>query len=107
MMQRMLLVGFLITTVPQSSALAHHPLVALSAFGTATIEGVFSPGEWTGAARVSFLANLPAVEGGGTTPAVLYVMNDGTHLYMAVTIARSTLGPANSLAFSFDNDHDG
>jgi hypothetical protein len=59
-------------------------------------------GEWDGAARLDFLANLP---GGGTTPATLLVMNDATNLYLAARVARDRLDNGD-LRFEFDNDHD-
>lgn len=87
---------------------AHHPGVVLTGFGTATVDGVMTTGEWDSASRVDFLANLPASEGGGTTPVSLYVMNDETHLYLAARFMRTSLGlDTTSLFFEFDNNHDG
>ena len=86
---------------------AHHPGVVLTGFGTATVDGVMTPGEWDSASRVDFLANLPASEGGGTTPVSLYVMNDETHLYLAVRLKRTSLGLGASAFFEFDDDHNG
>ncbi len=79
---------------------------ALSGIGSATIDGILSAGEWDHAGSVDFLANLPSGEGGGTTPATLFVMNDATNLYLAVRAVRSTLGQS-SAGFVFENDHDG
>ncbi len=81
--------------------------VGLSAYGTATIDGRMGPGEWDKAARVDFQAYLPSNDGGGTTPATLYVMNDKTDLYVAVKIARSSFGGATNPVLEFDNDNDG
>ncbi len=83
------------------------PGVELSAYGTATIDGRMGPGEWDKAARVDFQANLPVNDGGGTTPATLYVMNDNSNLYLALKIARSSFGGATNPVFEFDNDNDG
>jgi hypothetical protein len=80
--------------------------VVRAGFGTPTIDGVFSAGEWAGAATVSFAANLPAAEGGGTTPATLYFLNDGTNLYVALKAARARLD-ITALVLSFDNEHTG
>ncbi len=78
-----------------------------SGYGTATIDGVMSPGEWVNAARIDFQANVPSYDGGGTTPATLYIMNDGTNLYFAVKIARSSFGGATNPVLEFDNNNDG
>ena len=56
--------------------------------------------------------NIPQVEGGGTTPATLFVMNDATNLYLGVRVARSQLNTGtigfglDQVVFEFDNDHD-
>jgi len=78
--------------------------LTLSGFGTATLDGVISPGEWDAAGSVSLLVNLP---GGGTAPATLFVMNDATSLYLALRFARNAVDLADSLAFEFDNNDDG
>jgi hypothetical protein len=77
----------------------------LSAFGTATIDGAISPGEWDKAAKIDFLANVPPSSGGGTTPATLYVMNDNLNLYLAVKMAQASYG--NSTQFNADFDTNG
>lgn len=84
------------------AAQAHDPSLRLRGFGTATVDGVRAPGEWEGAAKWDFTANLPL---NGTRPATLYGMNDGSNLYLAVEVTRSDLG-SSSVTFSFDNDHD-
>jgi hypothetical protein len=81
------------------------PDVTLTGSGTATIDGVLSPGEWDGAGSAAFPATLPAEEGGGTTPSILYVMNDAANLYLAVVVRR--VGAVTNPAFEFDNAHDG
>ena len=83
---------------------AHAPGVSLSGFGTATIDGVISAGEWDGAGSADFLVNIPE---GGTTPGTLLVMNDADNLYLAVRFARSFVDPDSQLSFEFDNDNDG
>jgi len=77
--------------------------VGLVGLGTATIDGILSPGEWDAAGQMSFLVNTPE---GGTTPATLFVMNDQTNLYLAVRFARSALDAGNSLSFEFDGNSD-
>jgi hypothetical protein len=76
-------------------------------FGTATLDGILSPGEWDNAVKIDFLANVPSSDGGGTTPATLYIMNDGLNLYLAVKIARSSFGSATQFISDFDNNDDG
>lgn len=88
-------------TVP--AARAHNPALQLRAFGTAVVDGVAAPGEWDGAAKWDFAANLPP---SGTAPATLYAMNNGANVYLAVKVARPDLGSSSSLHFWFDNDHD-
>jgi hypothetical protein len=83
----------------------------LGAFGTAIVDGVLSSGEWDGAASKTFDVNLPAHDGGGTTPATIYVMNDAVNLYIAFRVERSaggsgTFGLATNPALFFDADHD-
>jgi hypothetical protein len=88
-----------------------HPLVSyslnFSGFGTATMDGVINPGEWDNAAMVDFQAAVPTDEGGGTTPATLYVMNDGLNMYFALKIARSSFGPKTDITIDFDSDSSG
>ena len=82
----------------------------LSGSGSATIDGVLSPGEWDGAGEFNFAASVLPSEGGGTNPATLFIMNDTINLYLAVKVVRSTLRPlfgGHSVGFEFDNDHDG
>jgi hypothetical protein len=85
--------------------------MVFQAFGTATIDGQLDPGEWDSAARVDFLANVPLVDGGGTTPATLFVMNDSANLYLGVKVLRTQLNTGDvgfgldQVVFEFDNDH--
>jgi hypothetical protein len=87
------------------------PLVSygfnLSGFGSATIDGTMSTGEWDNAAKVDFQANVPSSDGGGTTPATLYIMNDGLNLYLAVKITRSSYGFLTYFVDDFDNKNVG
>jgi hypothetical protein len=80
----------------------NHPSVTGS--GTATIDGVFNASEWANAGTLTFAANLPE---GGTTQATLYAMNNRSNLFLAVRFARPSLDFANSVFFTFDNNHDG
>jgi hypothetical protein len=84
----LLLLDWVAITEP---AYSHHPGILLTGFGTAKVDGLMIIGEWDGASKIEFLANVPANDGGGTTPATLYVMNDDTTLYLAVKITRSSL----------------
>jgi hypothetical protein len=89
-----------------SPAGAHPPGPTLSGYGTPVIDGVLGPGEWDAAARHAFPAAVPTNDGGGTTPATLFVMNDGLNLYVAIEVLRSG-PPRGSFVMEFDNDHDG
>jgi hypothetical protein len=93
---------FVVTLLASTPAAAHAPGVSLSAFGTATIDGILAPGEWDHAATLDFVVSLPD---GGTTPGRIYAMNDATQLYLAVRIT-GRVG-RSSAVFEFDNDHDG
>jgi len=72
-------------------------------WGTATVDGSFDAGEWVCARSEPFVANLS----GGSTPAVVYWMNDGTRLYFAVRVQQTSLDKVNNVRFDFDNDADG
>jgi hypothetical protein len=78
-----------------------------STYGTATINGTMDPGEWDNAAKIDFQANVPPSDGGGTTPATLYVMNDGLNLYLAVKITRPSFGYYTYVIVYFDNKNVG
>jgi hypothetical protein len=84
---------------------AQDPVPSYGGSGTATLDGVFSPGEWDGADSITFDANLPQADGGGTTPAELLIMNDGNTLYFGVRVARSSYGGATNPTFEFDNNN--
>lgn len=87
------------------------PLVSygntLSAFGTATINGVMSTGEWDKAAKIDFLVNVPPGAGGGTVPATLFVMNDEKNIYLALKFAQSSFGKSTQFNADFDNNNNG
>lgn len=97
----LMLVGSMLTALPTK---AHAPGVVLYGRGTATIDGVISPGEWNNAGNINFTVNTPH---GGTTPGTLSVMNDGNNLYFAVQFARATNDLWSYVAFYFDNDNSG
>ncbi len=78
--------------------------LSLSGKGSATIDGVMSPGEWDNAGKFDFLASTPS---GGTTPATLYVMNDGLNLYVALKVAQSSYGSKTVFNIDFDNNNNG
>lgn len=69
-------------------------------FGSAVVNGAFGPGEWACAHAQPFTANVS----GGSTPATLFWMNDGTTLYLAVRVRRSAADRVNTLQFNFDNN---
>jgi hypothetical protein len=92
---------------------AHAPGVVLSGVGAATIDGQLAPGEWNSAGKIDFLVNLPLSDGGGTTTGTLFVMNDGSNLYLGVKVLRAQLNTGDigfgldQVAFEFDNNHNG
>jgi len=75
-----------------------------SGVGTPTIDGVLSSGEWDNAGTLDFDAN---VFGGGTTPARIFVLDDGNNLYVAIRVDRTALDAFNFAGIVFDNDHGG
>ena len=84
-----------------------HTGLTLTGKGSAQIDGILTPGEWDAAGSVHFSANVPLNDGGGTTPAALFVMNDETNLFFALQIARTSFQGVVGLTIEFDNDHDG
>jgi hypothetical protein len=52
-------------------------------FGTAVVDGVLEPEEWSSAGRIDLQVN---VFGGATAPARIYIMNDGVNLYYALEL---------------------
>jgi hypothetical protein len=75
-----------------------------SGAGTAVMDGVMSAGEWDHATRFDIAVNVP----GGTTPGKLYVMNDTTNLYLALTFSRTPpAGEHTNLIVVFDDDASG
>jgi len=105
------LLGFLTCVLIAVAAYPHaeaHSGVSLSGYGTATTDGVIGAGEWAGAGKVNF---GPFTADGQTITGTLYIMNDGTNLYIAVSIGGDDdLGGAGGLdgfRIMFDNDHGG
>src|SRR4051794_40417304 len=84
-------------------ASGHAPGLSLAGRGTATIDGVFRPGEWEPAATYGFGAHFP---GSADLPSVLYVMNDASNLYLGVRVTQPQLG-FSSVSFAFDGSHNG
>ena len=97
-----LVLAAVVLVLASGGAVAHPGGVTLSGRGTATVDGVVSPGEWAEAGALPFLANMPE---GGTVPATLRMMNDGVDLYVSLTVGR--VGGDQTIALAFDNDHDG
>jgi hypothetical protein len=94
-------------SVPACPSQVPRPAASKAGYGTAVIDGVMAADEWKTAARIDFPANLPSNDGGGTTPASLYIMNDGSNLYFAIQVARTSFGGATNPMFLFDNNDDG
>jgi hypothetical protein len=75
-----------------------------SGAGTATIDVAVPAGEWSRATVLDIAVNVP----GATMPGKLYVMNDATNLYLALTFPRTPpAGESSDLSFNFDVDASG
>jgi len=100
----------LVWTGPRRPVLETPPSVTepVSGFGTATIDGMMSPGEWDSAGSIEFEAILPPDYryASDTAPAVLYVMNDRKNIYLGVRINQASFSGGGA-SFTFDNDNDG
>ncbi|HZT77299.1 MAG TPA: hypothetical protein VFA27_11615 [Vicinamibacterales bacterium] len=88
-----------------------YPPSGIGGSGTATLDGVMNPAEWSGAACRSFYASVPNPGGTGlpdvAAPAKVCAMNDVTNLYLGVAISRPSLDPYNALEVEVDGDNDG
>ena len=89
--------------------------VVLSGTGSATIDGIIDPIEWSNAGSISFtlldfldgneLKNYPI--GPSPLSGTLYVMNDELNLYVGATFDDVALTSDDDFSISFDDDHDG
>jgi len=80
---------------------AHAVLPIPSAYGTATVDGVKSPGEWSAAtARAVF-------QTGTLSGSQLYVMDDDVNIYLGLFVPDSVLVSSDFLWTRFDSKHDG
>jgi hypothetical protein len=87
--------------IAEGTRLPFTVLGCTAGLGTATVDGNFSTAEWACATTYSFSAEVS----GGATPATLYVMNDGSTLYLAVRLQRRATDKVNTLQFNFDNNN--
>jgi hypothetical protein len=73
----------------------------LKGWGTATIDGRMSPGEWAHAAHAETTVEF------GAWHATIYMMNDRSRLYLAFALhtANPPLAASEGLEFHFDNLH--
>ncbi|MEE9181433.1 MAG: hypothetical protein V3U33_02525, partial [candidate division NC10 bacterium] len=79
------------------------PLLASEALVSPTIDGAFSPGEWSDAYRVD-LSAIP----GNEVPGLLLIENDWRFLYVAYDATGDTTEDLDDGAsIAFDTDHDG
>lgn len=72
----------------------------LSGYGTATIDGIRSIGEWDGAHVIS-------VFGDKSEGSLLLVMNDEENLYLGLYVLDNLLTPDDQFTIRFDNSHNG
>ncbi|HEX9136467.1 MAG TPA: hypothetical protein VF905_05930, partial [Nitrospirota bacterium] len=95
-------------SVTSTTAIAQPSGVNPLGFGSANIDGVMSDKEWDNAVKIDFLANVPPSEGiGKTTPATLFIMNDGIYLYLAISVNRPSFGLQTLFQVDFDNNNNG
>jgi hypothetical protein len=66
--------------------------LVLRGYGTPVVDGILAAGEWNAAGHYDFQATRAPAHGGGTVPATLYVMNDSTNLYLALSVAVPSVG---------------
>jgi hypothetical protein len=90
-------------TLLLSSIASARPIMLLCPSSEPQIDGAFSSGEWASAQTLDIQVNLPE---GGTTPGRLYLMNDGTNLYVALRITRAEADPATTFSVNLDTDYD-
>jgi FIMAH domain-containing protein len=92
---------------PEMRVLSHvisptHVPISIYGCGTPAIDGVLSPGEWSGAIPEFITINSPA----GPVTGTLYMMNDNLNLYIAFRFPESVAN-LGSLAVEFDNNNNG
>lgn len=86
-------------TLISNQAFAHYG-DSLSGYGTATIDGLRSLGEWDG-------AHVIPVFGGKSDSNMLLVMNDDENLYFGLYVIDNLLTPNDQVTIMFDNTHNG
>ena len=86
-------------TLISNQAFAHYG-EPLSGYGTATIDGLRSLGEWDG-------AHVIPVFGGKSDSNMLLVMNDEENLYFGLYVIDNLLTPNDQVTIMFDNAHNG
>ena len=82
-----------------NQAFAHYG-EPLSGYGTATIDGVRSLGEWDG-------AQIVPVFGDKSESSLLLVMNDEDNLYFGLYVIDNVITSDDQMGFMFDNSHNG
>ncbi len=70
-------------------------------FGTPTIDGVRTPGEWDAAGRIV------VGRAGPLSNATIYAMNDASNLYLALEVPDATLTVGDAFVIRFDNEGNG
>ena len=75
-------------------------------YGTATVDGVETPGEWAAADTMSLFVPSSPFSGTGfdPKPATLALMNDGRNLYAAIRVPGAHA--RTDVELQFDEDHD-
>ena len=90
---------------PQASPGVGAPSLGVSTNASPIIDGVMSPGEYSGAATTKFRIALPSPYGG--TIVTLFAKRDKTNLYLATVYDRKSPVLIDQVMFEFDNDNDG
>jgi hypothetical protein len=95
-----LTLAYYITVIPEAKA--GIGITLTGGYGTANIDGVMNPGEWSAAATASF---GPFTVGPQTITGTLYMMNDDKNLYIGVVIdGDDDFSDGDGFHVYFDND---
>lgn len=97
------LATLLSAAVPAAASPPAEPFPTLLGCGTATVDGIDSPGEWQPARAATFELQKPW---GGTTWGEVRAMDDGTNLYLRFTTGE-TESDSYYVTIRFDADDDG
>ena len=92
------LVGVVFALLLPNYSFAHSGDSFTTTFGTPTIDGIQSTGEWDTAVQIPVFT---------LAPGTVYIMHDFTNLYFALRVTDNTLGNDDRFEIRFDNAHNG